>query len=868
MDKCLCPLFENLAVATASFLDTSAFSSSGRCSQEPSSAPSSDHGTASPPHPDHIKSIRHYLLLALMRYYREEGDSENWQTRHDQLSKELGQLSPQHKAHFYYEKSLCALFDMHLPNLQRTLAEWPTNYEVPFCEAKRAGLLAEAGAVSDALRIAQRSLHVIRSQLPETRQITDYSLLSQESYVMVLLRYLQRAEAFRQGQFAANPETQARYSDRWNELKQYMSDPWTEIELLERSLEVEYVKRSSTVERKAFDIGVVTRSVGLAWIDDATREALTGYQLLRLFEDAGLPFHIPGGNFSTKAARGAVIRISEHSPHWAITTAVRTADEKSVDHLFDRTRIAHWARSYNDKMVERYLAWDRRNSPYLKAHSPLYDTNIAVSFARIMPDVLSRLCCKSSPDSKHLVLRFLHRAYRLGNNTPYRRIDRLTHRLLNSFSVRERLAIIPQLAEFPIPDNLIPPLEHEMRNPLVYLRVPDDSLYGPDMPRIPDATVTALLQAAADDRPGTRHWALQSLQILHSFGVLNSCQSHEFAEALWKHTDDSGFPSQPTQSKFLFLELPHPPIVDVLALFKYYVRQTGFPVQDEQSGVSLHSTWEIGLVADIVGAADNVEWTDDEARDILDRLTSWWDSDKRYLRAGDETAPFGSVSLEFRRRFRGITKVIATVLRPGVPLNACRRSAVLSLIAQMRSHGLPTLQAEAAIVHMFPDMTHDVVRRIDDAMSSDDEDAVLDCMEAILENLKRSDPTIVGTLAQTMINGLGQMTRWVTARRVRHAIDVSAQVAREHSYLIQGEFERLTLIGLRRISEYTAAESADLDVSDKLVIREAAAALAYRLYGCYASNREEAPDEVKVWETICASEDEFDEIRNQWATIG
>ena len=121
MDKCLCPLFENLAVATASFLDTSAFSSSGRCSQEPSSAPSSDHGTASPPHPDHIKSIRHYLLLALMRYYREEGDSENWQTRHDQLSKELGQLSPRHKAHFYYEKSLCALFDMHLPNLQRSV---------------------------------------------------------------------------------------------------------------------------------------------------------------------------------------------------------------------------------------------------------------------------------------------------------------------------------------------------------------------------------------------------------------------------------------------------------------------------------------------------------------------------------------------------------------------------------------------------------------------------------------------------------------------------------------------------------------------------------------------------------------------------
>ena len=238
--------------------------------------------------------------------------------------------------------------------------------------------------------------------------------------------------------------------------------------------------------------------------------------------------------------------------------------------------------------------------------------HIAMSFARILPDVLSRLCCKSSSASKHRVLCFLHRAYSLGNATPYRGIDKLTDRLLNSFSVRERLAIIPRLAEIPIPPKLALPLEHEMRNPLLYLRVPHDSVRGPDTPHIPDATIKRLLQAAAEAISDTRDWALRSLQILHSIGLLDSRHFDAFAEALWTHIDDTGFPSQPRQSRFLFLELPHPPEVDVILLFKEYVRLTPFPVQDNRSGVSLHSTWEIGLIADIVGAADSIEWTDEE----------------------------------------------------------------------------------------------------------------------------------------------------------------------------------------------------------------------------------------------------------------
>ena len=186
----------------------------------------------------------------------------------------------------------------------------------------------------------------------------------------------------------------------------------------------------------------------------------------------------------------------------------------------------------------------------------------------------------------------------------------------------------------------------------------------------------------------------------------------------------------------------------------------------------------------------------------------------------------------------------------------------------MKAHGLPTLQAEGAIAHMFPDITEDVIRRIDEAMALDDEDAVVDCMDAIVELLDRSDEETIGRLAETVIGGLGQMTRWVANPRVRHAINVSAHVAKNHPYLIEGEFRRLTLLSLRKIREYTAAETTDLHVSDKLAIREAAARLAYRLQESCMPNIDDIPDEIKNWEAICGSEDEFDEIRNQWISVG
>ena len=53
-------------------------------------------------------------------------------------------------------------------------------------------------------------------------------------------------------------------------------------------------------------------------------------------------------------------------------------------------------------------------------------------------------------------------------------------------------------------------------------------------------------------------------------------------------------------------------------------------------------------------------------------------------------------------------------------------------------------------------------------------------------------------------------------------------------------------------------------VAEKLLIRQEAAALAYRLSEFYGKRGEAIPEPVEEWENICRSEEEFAEIRRQW----
>ena len=208
MEKCLCPVFENQIAFFETILEKYL------------------------PHAD--EEMLPQLQLWMLRFYREEGLLEKWEELSEKIQQNLENFSAEHKAKYHYERGLFALFALNLQELKKILAGWQVNEFLPFWEAKRAGLLAELGQVDDAKKILERSLKNIRSKLNLKPISSDYSLVSQESYVMLLLQYVQTSAAYTNIDQSELQALHNEFTERWNALNQYKCDPWQELKIFEK----------------------------------------------------------------------------------------------------------------------------------------------------------------------------------------------------------------------------------------------------------------------------------------------------------------------------------------------------------------------------------------------------------------------------------------------------------------------------------------------------------------------------------------------------------------------------------------------------------------------------------------------------------
>ena len=94
-----------------------------------------------------------------------------------------------------------------------------------------------------------------------------------------------------------------------------------------------------------------------------------------------------------------------------------------------------------------------------------------------------------------------------------------------------------------------------------------------------------------------------------------------------------------------------------------------------------------------------------------------------------------------------------------------------------------------------------------------------------------------------------------------------------HPWTFAADIERSVLEGLHHLVEETAIHSprrlrlyadAGEQGATKLMVRRAAAGLAYTLSNHYQKCGDPVPAVIEEWAAICRSDDEFAEVRNQW----
>ncbi|MCR5220100.1 MAG: SIR2 family protein [bacterium] len=876
------------------------------------------------------------IAVAMLRFYREEGCFDKWRKAEFRLKALSDHLSAEQREFLNYEGFLFSLFTLDLPNAKQRLKNWCPNKTRPYWMVKRAAGLAEIGQVNDTDEQIRLALVESRKKRNVKHTSTSYLSVSDESYQMLLFRYVRDAstwivdksataeeeklikdylednwkqdkqrskqaqqvnstikppERFNSFDEAWNDLYGKRLNDRkaewdqclrtirndqrrnelqqqnarWDELKAFRCDPWNELKLYELKLDRPSAQRKILTEKREFDIGRVSRTCHFYGAD---QEVLSSYSFLRFCEEVGLPYRVSNYMMVPKKAMLASLQhIAEYSSFWAIATLVRLGDTKGVDSLFSREAICKFTAHEADQRIQNYLDALNKCQDDIHAGNVFRNSNYGVRLAQVLPEVMSRLCCKCSGDTKRLILNFIIRIYASPAKTNYWNVKNLANRLISSMSKVEQYNLVPDLLKIPFPENSNP---LEFPNPFLVLELNQKPESVPIV-EIQPGLIGRLFCQAASDNPDHRRWAITSLVTLHKLQLLDDGQNKNLARAIWRITDQYSLPEGTDFYKFAFLRFPHPEEIDPVQLFKNYVKLTSFPIQKNKQDKNVHITeGNIPIVREILGANGNGKsiWTAEDAVEILQRLLEWWDADKDRLHE-EENVPKGlpSIPEEFRARFTCVLKLLVEVVGPNLSPDSPDeiKTSLKRLFKEVREYGLPSLAAEAACLHIFPDQKTDVYNRIDEALISNQDNIRRDGLIAIDKIIFNGNDATVNSVEQDLISVLSQYITWCPTRAVITALEIIIHILKNSPDYFSHNLERTVQNRLNRLLDDTAYDdSSDLSFDEKVEIRCISSFLAANLWIYYSSRSLLVPEIIVRWRDTCLSSDEFSEIRNTW----
>ncbi len=827
------------------------------------------------------------IALAMLRFYREEGYLDKWKEAENRLKTLSDHLSPEQREFLNYEGFLFSLFTLDLPNARQRLENWRPDEAQPYWMVKRAAGLAEIGLLNEAETIARDALENVRKKLNQKKAgTTDHlTLVSLESnamllgkYIPMLLgKYIQDVADSKKGEWETLQDRRMQFNDRWDELKRFKCDPGNEIKLFELTLKNPPVQRKITTEKREFDIGRVTRTHHFS---STNQEILHAYTFLRFCEEIGLPYHVGNYAMGRETAVESLRRISRYSSFWAIATLSRLGDVNAVNNLFSRESVYRFTANEADQLIQCYLDALDKCRDDIRAGDVSRNKNYGVRLAQLLPEVMSRLCCKCSGEMKYRILEFVTGIYRSPDKTKYLNIKKLTERLIDSMSKEEQYSLVPDLLEIPFPENLNPIVRNEFPNPFLLLELNQKPECATDL-EIQPGLVNHLFRQAAQDNSDRRRWAIKSLIKLHKLRLLNDDQNKNLARAIWRVTDQHGLPDgDPDSFKFVFLSLPYPEDVDPSHLFKNYVSAMPFPIQKhEQSNGLIITNGNIPIVSEIIGANSNGGsiWTTEDSIEILRRLLEWWDADKDRLNE-EESVPalFSSMpeeEKEFRARFARMVKLLAEVVGPKLSADSHDdiKTSLGRLLKEMRGYGLPCLEAEAACIHIYPEQKIDVYNRINEALISNQDNIELDGLLAIASIILNGIDTDAGSVESDPVSMFSQYITWrpTHPRCLSLALRIIVCILKESAIRFSTGLEVATRRRLDRLFVETAYDNGnpDLNFDEKLKVRHISSILAAALWTYYRSRSLAFPEAVEKWRETCLSTDEFSEIRNAWGSV-
>ncbi|TPE43318.1 anti-phage defense-associated sirtuin Dsr2 [Pontibacter mangrovi] len=851
LERCLCPLFNDLVPVIERVINK----------YDPKIGENTTNQNTSRKEDlvwDNIKSKWLDLQLSLLRFYREENIKEKWDNTTQLLNGYFQHFSPEQIARFYYEQSLFEIFQLNIYELQQKLAEWPQNVSLPYWEAKRAALFGEIGKGEEAEKVLETSLTFIRARLNLSPVLNDYTWVSQEAYVIVLLKYIRSCLRFASTEYKSeNEEVKKLNQERLSDLVQYKCDPWNEFKLFRIKLEQEPVNRREQNKKRTFDIGRTTTTYNLTYNENDT---FTAYSFLRFVEEAGIPFRVSNVTYEKKTVEAAARRISLHSPNWALAVLLRLGDTKVVDNIFTRLFVFKMKPGEADELIDHYiLAFHQIQQKKL--------FNLSSS----IPEILSRLTVRCSDQSKIKILEFLKQLYLSDQKRNFTGISNLLKRVLASSSSELQSSILVSLLDFPLLDQ-----DHiGFPEPFYFINFGSGEIDSSKVRIKKDIIISLLIETSEEGFK--RKMALLRLGKLYELKLLDKNQSKSFGKALWMFKDaESELPSDSPFYLTAYLHFPHPKNNNIINIIKNYILHHPFPLENTESkkgkGIAI-TNGNIQILEEVNRGLSTTElqWSDEEVLSLFHKIVEWWECDKSYLKKED-TNPLFSISDEFVDRFEHINTIIATIIKLHHKsiINSGNQINLVQLIDDLQRHQVSYLLAKTAYTAFFGKDKKRLINDIERSFASKQDRLLNDAAKATLSVVEFYKLDYISD-AETIdvLSIISHQIKWRISRTLTVSLEIMSNILDKYPQIINEGILSDLLVGLEHLLNETDLRNTAVDESseEKLIFRKYGTRLAAKLQKHYNKENLPLPQVVTDWQTTCRNTQEFEDIKREWVLL-
>jgi hypothetical protein len=805
------------------------------------------------------------LKLAMLRYYRDKALWEKWESTYYVLKEHEGIFTSELNARWNYEKAIYYLFRLDFEKSLESIKSWKNDDITLFWEVKRGCLLAEFGEIENAVEIIESCLVKMRKKLNLTFVKNDFGLVSMEAYTILLLNYIKLSKSVLERKFNDDNEKKKEENERLDVLKTYKCDPWEELKLFELKLSNRVLSIDNPSIKYGYDIGNVTRTFTYGQ-DHGIIDAFT---FIRFFEEAGIPFGLPGvSSLGKKGFNSALNIISTLSPHLAFITIIRIGDINLTDELFNRYSISKIEKSVINNLGELYI------QKLKNAISNLDNKNkkiLAEKLCNLMPEIISRLLSKSSIHIKDDFLNVIMDIYISNNKWAFKDLTKVLNRLINSYTEKGLAEKINQFLSFPVLKNENNRIELNFPEPFRFINTVEIE--------IGDVMINKLVIDDFINKVGShdlieRSNALLRLSFLYKWNFLNNIQKELLGEKIWSMIN---FQEKVPKFKFFykstFLNLPHPENINPDKLLKEYIVSTNILLQNDERVIHNYNgefEWPILVYygSKRINNKKGIVWSFDELVNLFDRLNFWWDHDKKFL-LKDDKDEFVSISNEFKLRFKHLVNILSELIIPNLPKNVDKniKHKIKILIDEMQEYGLPCMKAKIASLIIFPEDIIDIEKLVHEKISDTNIKQVENTFMGIYFNTHAHKLKISVLLSESIFETISENIKWRSQPGLFYASDLFISILNHNTKQLNDKILMNLLLGLKNLlkdTDLTNQNSNIFPLEERIEIRKFAVGLAFELYVYHKKNNKELPETIIAWKDICKNPEEFIEIRKQW----